>query len=99
MADCTVIGGSTVCDGDVSHAEVGRRIIFPRGPAGERVGGYVVRPPGSLPQALPRDAPPPDPRALTPPGGPGDPRRGEDFGAFEFRSPPPAGLPRTGPLR
>ena len=100
-ADCTAIGGSAVCGGDVSHTEVGRRIIFPRGPAGERVGDYAVRPQGGLPQVLPKsgEAGPPASRPLDRPDGLTDPRRGADFGAFRFSSPPPSGLSATGPLR
>lgn len=100
-AKCAALGGSAVCRGDVSHSEVGRRVIFPRGPAGERVGEFVVRPEGDLPQVLPRDgeAARPGPRPLDRADRLSDPTKGRDFGAFEFRSAPPAGLSSTGPLR
>lgn len=89
-ADCTAIGGSVVCGGDVSHAEVGRRVVFPHGPAGERVGDYLIRPEGTLPQVLPKGtgAAPPGPRPLNRPDRLTDPRRGEDFGAFEYPTGP-----------
>ena len=101
LADCTAIGGSAVCGGDVSHTEVGRRIVFPHGPAGERVGDYAVRPKGGLPQVLPKGgtAGPPASRPLDRSDGLTDPRRGADFGAFRFSAPAPSGLTSTGPLR
>ncbi len=89
LADCTSLGGSAVCGGDVSHAEVGRRVIFPRGPAGERVGDFIVRPEGSLPQVQVRGpAATPGPRPLNRPDRLTDPRHGENFGAFDFPSGP-----------
>lgn len=100
-AGCTNLGGSVVCDGDVSNTQVGHTVVFPRGPAGERVGDYVVRPKGGLPQVLSKESEtaPPGPRPLDRPDRLTDPTRGRDFGAFEFRSAPPAGLSATGPLR
>ena len=98
LADCTSLGGSAVCGGDVSHAEVGRRVIFPHGPAGERVGDFIVRPQGTLPQVpVRKPAAAPGPRPLNRPDRLTDPRRGEDFGAFEFPS-GPSPLSRS-PLR
>ncbi len=80
-------------------------MIFPHGPAGERVGDFVIRPEdkseSTLPQALPRGAPAaPELRPLNRADRLTDPRRGEDFGAFDFPTgPPPAGLQPSGPLR
>lgn len=89
-AACTTLGGSILCDGELSHAQVGRIIVFPHGPAGERVGDFVVRPEGSLPQVLPREAatPRPGPRPLNRADRLTEPTRGRDFGAFEFPSGP-----------
>lgn len=39
---CTAIGKSTFCGARGSHNTVGRTMIFNNGPAGERVGNYVV---------------------------------------------------------
>ncbi len=99
LAACTSLGGSVACGADTSHTEVGRRVIFPHGPPGERIGDYVIRPGGTLPQVLPRASQDPGSRPLNRLDGLTDPRRGENFGAFEFRSPPPPGLSSTGPLR
>ena len=90
LADCTKIGGSTVCDGDVSHTQVGREVIFPHGPPGEKTGEFVTRPQGTLPQVLPKgpDQPPPGPRPLNRADRLTDPRHGEDFGAFEYPTGP-----------
>ena len=79
-------------------------MIFPHGPAGERVGDFVIRPEakskGALPQVLPRGPAPPESRPLNRADRLTDPRRGEDFGAFDFPTgPPPAGLRPSGPLR
>lgn len=88
-AGCTRIGDSVLCDGRLSTNQVGRRVIFPQGPAGARVGSdFVVPEDGGLPQVLDRPKPAPGRRTLNRADRISDPRRGEDFGAFQFPSGP-----------
>lgn len=88
-ADCTNLGGQVVCNGRVSHTEVGRSVIFPQGPAARRSGHFLRETPGALPEVLPRDgagAEAPGPRPLNRPDALTSPTKGRDFGAFEFPS-------------
>jgi hypothetical protein len=81
LADCTRLGGKVVCDGRAAHAEVGRTLFFPQGPAATRSGHYLRRTPEGLPEVLPRDGARTERPGGAPPGGRG---REYDFGAFEF---------------
>jgi len=88
-AECTNLGGRVVCDGRVSHTEVGRSVFFPQGPAARRSGHFLRETPGALPEVLPRDgaeAEAPGPRPLNRPDALTSPTKGRDFGAFEFPS-------------
>ena len=86
--DCTQLGSSVLCDGRLSTNQVGRRLVFPRGSAGERVGDFAVSKPGGVPQVLERPRSRPSRRPLSRFDDLTDPRRGRDFGAFEFPSAP-----------
>jgi hypothetical protein len=97
-AGCTAIGGSVLCGNRLSQGTVGRSVIFPQGPAGERDGDFVAAKPGDLPGPVVGEAPgpaAPESRPLDRPDRLTDPRHGSDFGAFEFGSPAPRGLSPT----
>lgn len=97
-AACTSLAGAPACDGRRAHAEVGRTVIFPHGPAGQRIGDFVQPAPGALPEVVPgeqRAADAPASRPLDRADRLTDPTRGRDFGAFEF----PTGRRFSTPLR